>query len=329
MFNALFLEDTGGVPEASVRWINASQLPKGDVLVSVLYSSLNYKDGLAVTGKGKIIRGAYPFIPGIDLAGVVEESDSAAYKCGDVVIGTGWGLGERHWGGYAQKQRVRAEWLLPMPEGLSPLEAMMFGTAGLTAMLACMSLESHGITPARGDILVTGASGGVGSIAIAILAALGYQVAASTGTQNAHDWLRSLGAAHIIHRSELSETKSRPLESERWAGAVDAVGGSTLASILSSLCRHGCVAVCGNAGGHELQTTVFPFILRGVSMIGIDSNTCPVPLRREAWSRLGRITPHDVLQERLEVISLKQVQEMSRKIVSGDIQGRIVVDVNA
>ncbi len=330
MFNALVLDRAADTLTASVRALDDDALPEGDVLVAVLYSSLNYKDALAVTGKGKIIRGAFPFVPGIDLVGRVEASTASAFAPGDRVILTGGGLGERTWGGYSQRQRVGAEWLVSLPQAMTPLRAMEMGTAGFTAMLAVMALEEHGITPDRGDVVVTGASGGVGSIAVALLARLGYTVVASTGSEDAHGYLRDLGATRIVHRDELGQGPARPLDSARWSGAVDTVGGETLAAVLSTLGRHGCVAACGNAGGHHLNTTVFPFILRGVNLLGIDSNTAPLPRRRQAWKRLALDLPKPAADLILSgIIHLDQVPAMSEEILKGGVRGRIVVDVNS
>ncbi|MFQ5570528.1 MAG: MDR family oxidoreductase [Rhodothermales bacterium] len=329
MFRALFLDRADEVLTAEVRMIGESELPEGEVLVSVLYSSLNYKDALAVTGKGKIIRGKYPFIPGIDLVGKVEASESPDFKKGDLVIQTGGGLGEDTWGGYSQVQRVSSKWLVPLPEWMSPLRAMEMGTAGFTAMLAVMALEAHGITPDRGEIVVTGASGGVGSVAVALLAHQGYTVVASSGSEDAYEYLRGLGAARIIHRDELGRGPKRPLESARWAGAVDTVGGDTLASVVSTLGWHGCVAACGNAGGHHLNTTVLPFILRGVNLLGIDSNTATPEQRRAAWKRLVWDLPKPEKDQILAgVIHLDQVPAMCEEVLKGHVRGRIVVDVN-
>ena len=328
-FQALVLDESEEGTTVSIRQLKPSQLPEGDVLLRVLYSSLNYKDGLAITGRGKIIRGDYPFVPGIDLVGEVAQSNASAFAPGDLVIGTGWGLGEQHWGGYSQWQRVQSEWLVPLPEGLSAEEAMIIGTAGLTAMLAVMALETHGVRPNNGEVVVTGASGGVGSMAIAILGQLGYRVMASTGKEEAHEYLTELGARRIIARSELGQGPKRPLDSARWAGAIDTVGGSTLASILSTLDRHASVASCGLAGSHELHTTVFPFILRGVNLLGIDSNTCPNDVRRKAWQRLADELPKALLARTGQQIALADVPSKSLEIVEGHVQGRIVVDVNA
>lgn len=322
------MDSRDGKIESTIRELAREALPEGDVLVRVLYSSLNYKDALAVTGKGKVIRGSYPFVPGIDLAGVVEESEAPAWTAGRSVIGTGWGLGENHWGGYSQMQRVSSEWLVPLPDGLDAREAMVIGTAGLTAMLSVMALERHGAAPDRGTYLVTGASGGVGSMAVALLAALGYRVAASTGSRDAHSYLRELGADDIVERDELAAGPKRPMDSARWVGAVDTVGGTTLAAVLSAIERHGSVAACGLAGGPDLHTTVFPFILRGVNLLGIDSNTCPNDVRRQAWERLSRELPKPALVRMGQTIRLAEVPDMSRRLLDNEIRGRIVVDVN-
>ena len=326
-FQALVLDKTDGGVTADVRELDETQLPEGDVLVQVACSSLNYKDGLAVTGKGKVVRGGYPFVPGIDLVGTVETSESEDYAPGDRVIVTGWGIGEDHWGGYAQKARVRAEWLVPLPEGMAPKEAMAMGTAGLTAMLSAMALEGADVRPGEGEVVVTGASGGVGSIAVALLSGLGYDVVASTGSEAAHDYLKKLGATRIIGRDELGEGPRRPLDTARWAGGVDTVGGATLAALLSQTARHGAVAACGLAGGSELNTTVFPFILRGVGLLGIDSNTCPSDVRREAWGRLARDLPEEALDAITQTVPLTDVPAMSERILKGDVRGRVVVAV--
>ncbi len=328
MSRVLLLNRRDGDVEASVCEMDESRLPEGDVLLDVLYSGLNYKDALAITGRGKIVRGAWPFVPGIDLAGKVRASDSEAYKPGDLVIGTGWGLGESHWGGYAGLQRVDAAKLLPLPEGMSLEKAMLAGTAGLTAMLAVMELEAHGVEAGKGEVLVTGASGGVGSFAVGLLHEAGYRVAASTGSPDAHDWLGRLGADRILEREALAAGAARPLDSGEWAGAVDVVGGKTLEALLSRLKRHGTAVACGLAGGHALHTTVFPFILRGVRLIGVDTNTCPVPVRRKAWARLARWMT-DELAERLlaDTIGLDDLPLYSERLLSGEIRGRLLVDV--
>lgn len=328
MPRALLLSRNEDRIEAAVTDLAETQLPEGDVEVEVLYSSLNYKDGLAVTGKGKIVRAPYPFVPGIDLVGRVRASEADSFADGDLVIATGWGLGESHWGGYAEVQRVRSSSLVPLPEGLSPRAAMVAGTAGLTAMLSVLELEARGVAPGSGEVLVTGASGGVGSLAVALLSAEGYDVAAATGSGEAHDYLRRLGAERIVPRTELAGGSSRPLESAKWAGAVDVVGGRTLEAILSRLDRHGAVAVCGLTGGHELRTTVYPFILRGISMLGIDSNTCPNDVRRHAWARLANSLTGTVVREiEADVIGLDDVVDFSERILSGSIRGRVVVDL--
>lgn len=330
MPKALILDRTNDAVAASVHDLEEERLPQGDVLVDVLFSSLNYKDALAVTGKGKIIRGSYPFVPGIDLVGRVRSTDTDGFRPGDLVIGTGWGLGESHWGGYSERQRVDGSWLLPLPEGMSPETAMTAGTAGLTAMLSVMDLESRGITPGRGRVLVTGASGGVGSIAVALLAAGGYEVEASTGSDDAHEYLLRLGADRIIDRAELASGAGRPLETARWAGAVDVVGGATLDAVLSRLERHGAVAVCGLAGGAELHSTVYPFILRGVSLLGIDSNMCQVNVRRRAWTRLASSMTDELVGEIwTATIRLDEIPDYSARLLSGRTRGRVVVDVNA
>ncbi len=328
MSRVLLLNRRDGDVEASVCEMDESRLPEGDVLLDVRYSGLNYKDALAITGRGKIIRGAWPFVPGIDLAGKVRASDSEAYKPGDLVIGTGWGLGESHWGGYAEAQRVDAAKLLPLPEGMSLEKAMLAGTAGLTAMLAVMELEAHGVGARKGEVLVTGASGGVGSFTVGLLHEAGYRVAASTGSPDAQDWLERLGADRIVEREALAAGAARPLDSAEWLGAVDVVGGKTLEALLSRLKRHGIAVACGLAGGHALHTTVFPFILRGVRLIGVDTNTCPVPVRRQAWARLARWMTDDLAERLLaDTIGLDDLPSYSQRLLSGAIRGRLLVDV--
>jgi acrylyl-CoA reductase (NADPH) len=312
---------------SSIREMEQDTLPEGQVLVEVAYSSLNYKDGLAVTGRGKVIR-RYPLAPGIDLAGTVVESDSGDFQAGDEVLATGWGLGEVHWGGYAQLARLPAGWLTPLPAGLSLKQAMAIGTAGFTAMLAVSSLERHGLQPDQGDVAVTGATGGVSSLAVALLARLGYQIVASTGKAEAHDYLRNLGASKIIGRAELAEPPTRPLESGRWAGAIDVVGGSTLTSLLAALKPEASVAACGLAGGSELQTTVFPFILRGVNLLGINSGAVSAEKRVDLWARLAHDLSPDLLDGLTQVIPLAEVPAFADKIIDGQIRGRVVVDVN-
>ena len=326
---ALLLHREGDSIQPRLEEVDDAQLPEGDVLIDVAYSSLNYKDGLAVTNKGKIIRGDYPFVPGIDLAGTVAASESPLFAEGDAVILTGWGTGEDRWGGFATRARARAEHLVRLPDGLSLKDAMLIGTAGFTAMLSVLALEEMGVKPEAGPVVVTGASGGVGSTAIALLAREGYTVAASTGTASAHDYLKKLGASEIVDRAELAEPPTAPMGGGRWAGAVDSVGGTTLASILATTKRHGCVAACGLAGGHALQTTVFPFILRGVVLYGIDSNTAPHAKREAAWARLAEAVNEGAFKEVETVIGLSEVIKYSEKITRGETRGRVIVDVNA
>ncbi|HJU05398.1 MAG TPA: MDR family oxidoreductase [Nitrospiraceae bacterium] len=326
-FKALVLEQKDGDVHYFFRILPMSALPDGEVLVSVTYSSLNYKDALAVTGQGKIIS-RYPMVPGIDLAGTVEESASAEFKPGDQVLLTGWGIGERHWGGYAQAARVKAEWLLHLPQGLSLKEVMGIGTAGLTAMLSVMELETRGLKPGGREMVVTGAAGGVGGMAVAILANLGYRVVASTGRSETRDYLKQLGASEIIDRQTLSRSAEKALESERWAGAVDTVGGATLATLLRTLAHGAAVAACGLASGSDLSTTVFPFILRGVGLIGIASSTSPQERRREAWTRLAHDLPREALDRMIRVAPLADVPSLSREILHGKIRGRVVIDPN-
>ena len=292
MFDALMVnkdEDTGKT-HAEVTQIDLDRLPEGDVTVAVEYSTVNYKDGLCIGPGGGLVR-KYPHIPGIDFAGTVEASDDDRYKPGDKVVLTGWRVGEAHWGGYAQKARVKADWLVPLPEGLDTRQAMAVGTAGFTAMLAVMALEDHGLVPGNGPVLVTGAAGGVGSVAVAILAALGHEVAGVTGRPDTADYLKSLGATQIVAREELNETVKRPLESETWAGCIDAVGGEMLARVLGQMKYGGSVAAVGLAGGAGLPATVIPFLLRGVNLLGIDSVMQPYDNRLRAWQRIGKDLP--------------------------------------
>lgn len=330
-FQAFLLDerDDGDGLQGSVRSVSPDELPEADTTLQVLYSSINYKDALAVTDAAPIIRGDTPIAPGIDLVGRVEHTDSDRFQVGELVIGTGWGLGENVWGGYTEVTHVDSEKLVSLPDGLSGLHAMAIGTAGFTAMLAVMALEEHDVIPGAGEVLVTGASGGAGSMAVAILANLGFDVVASTGSEDAHDYLRELGASRIIHRDELSGGPKRPMESGKWAGAIDAVGGDTLATIIAQLERHGSVASFGNAGGHELHTTVFPFILRGVNLLGIDSNTCPTPRRIVAWERLsGILSPEQIDHMVNSVVRLGGIQKAAEKIMEGGIRGRVVVRVS-
>jgi acrylyl-CoA reductase (NADPH) len=300
-------------------------LMDGDVTVGVEYSTVNYKDGLAVTGKAPVVR-RFPMIAGVDFSGTVEASSHAAWKPGDKVIANGWGLGETHLGAYAQKAKVKGDWLVRLPAGMSARDAMAIGTAGYTAMLSVMALERAGITPARGPVIVTGAAGGVGSVAVAILAKLGYAVTASTGRPAEADYLKGLGASEVIDRKELS-APARPLNKERWAGGIDAVGSTTLANVLSMTRYGGAVAACGLAGGMDLPTSVAPFILRGVSLLGIDSVMCPLPLRQEAWRRLDADLARDKIAAMTTEIGLADVIAAGARIVEGQVRGRIVVKI--
>jgi acrylyl-CoA reductase (NADPH) len=297
----------------------------GDVTVKVEWSTINYKDGLALTGKAPVVR-RFPMIPGIDLAGTVEASNNPAWKPGDRVILDGFGLGETHLGAYAEKARVKGEWLVPLPSGMSGREAMAIGTAGYTAMLCVMALEHHGLTPDRGAVVVTGAAGGVGSVAIAVLAKLGYRVIASTGRPQEGAYLRDLGAAEVIERSELTG-QPRPLGKERWAAGIDTVGSTTLANMLSMTAYGGGVAACGLAGGMDLPTSVAPFILRGVSLLGIDSVMCPLKTRREAWNRLASDLDRGKLAAMISEVGLGQAPDFGSAILEGRVRGRIVVKI--
>lgn len=312
---------------ARFEQLTASDLPEGDVTVDVQYSSLNYKDGLAVTGTGGIVR-RFPLVCGIDLAGTVAASDSPEFTPGDEVVVTGWGLSETHPGGYAERQRLRSEWLVRKPEGLTQQQTMAIGTAGLTAMLCVQALEEAGLTSdLDGEVLVTGAAGGVGSIAVALLARLGYRVTASTGRRQTHDYLDRLGATAFLDRNELAEGSERPLDRQRWLGAVDTVGGTTLAGVLKQTAYRGSVAACGLAGGTDLPTTVMPFILRGANLLGIDSVQCPVAVREKAWQRLSTDLPLDKLAESTTVHPLDDVPRLATEILAGRTRGRVAIDV--
>ncbi|PYT14489.1 MAG: oxidoreductase [Acidobacteria bacterium] len=327
-FKALLATQEEGKFAASIQQIPRDSLPSGGVLVRVVYSSLNYKDGLAVMGKPGVIR-KYPMVPGVDFAGIVEESDSAAFRPGDKVVVTGSGTSEVFWGGYAQFARLNAEYIVPLPPGLTLVQAMGVGTAGFTAMQSVMALEDHGLKPGGREVLVTGATGGVGSVAVAILARLGYKVVASTGRAELQGYLRSLGAGEILDRAALAAPSKKPLETERWAAAIDSVGGDTLAGLLRSVALAGSVASCGLAGGPTLNTTVFPFILRGVNLLGIDSARVPNARRREIWARVTRDLPLDLLDSMIRVAPLEEVFALGEQILAGKIRGRTVIDVNA
>ncbi len=327
MFKALVLKEAGGKVSAAIQELDDSRLPAGDVTVAVEHSTLNYKDGLVLGGLGRLVR-TYPHVPGVDFAGTVAASDNPAWKQGDKVILTGWRVGEAHWGGYAQKARVKGDWLVKLPAGITTKQAMAIGTAGFTSMLAVMALEAHGVAPGAGDVLVTGAAGGVGSVATAILAKLGHRVVASTGRAETHGYLRDLGAAEIIDRATIATPSGKPLDSERWAGCVDAVGGSTLAAILPQIRYRGSVAACGLAGGTKLETTVIPFLLRGVNLLGIDSVMCPKEVRQDAWRRLASDLPLGKLDAMIRMATLAELPALGPQIIAGKIQGRVVVDVN-
>lgn len=326
-FKALVLEEADGKVAPSIQTLDDAALPEGDVTVAVKYSTLNYKDGMIVRGIGKLVR-KYPHVPGIDFSGVVEQSASAKFKPGDEVVLTGNRVGEIHWGGFAAKARVKADWLVPLPKGLSLKQAMALGTAGFTAMLAVMALEEHGLKPGgEGEVLVTGAAGGVGSVAVALLSRLGHRVAAGTGRAETHGYLKSLGAATIVERAELATPPKGPLGSERWACAIDNVGGEQLGNVLASLCYWGSCAAVGNAGGIKFSSTVIPFLLRGINLLGIDSNTCPMARREKAWARLAKDMPLDKLDAMTGTVGLGAVPDLAGKILQGQVRGRTVVDL--
>ncbi|WP_428771908.1 MDR family oxidoreductase [Vibrio sp.] len=324
MFDALLLKLEDKRTQADIQQIDESQLPEGDVLVAVDYTSLNYKDGLAITGKGKIIRN-FPMVPGIDLAGTVISSDDERYQAGDHVVLTGWGVGENHWGGMAQKARLRADWLVPLPKGLSSKQAMMVGTAGFTAMLCVQALLDGGVTPQSGPVLVTGASGGVGSVAVTLLSQLGFQVSAVTGrVEQNGPLLKQLGASEIIDRCEF-EAPARPLEKQLWAGAIDTVGSKVLAKVLAQMDYNSTVAACGLAGGFDLPTTVMPFILRNVRLQGVDSVMCPTEKRVQAWEKLVELLPVSYFEQACTEISLHDAPKYAEDITNGQVTGRVVI----
>lgn len=321
---ALLLEKDDAGLRTSVRDLSEDLLPEGEVTVAVRHSTLNYKDGLALGGLGGIVR-TYPHVPGVDFSGVVETSSDPRWMPGDEVILTGWRVGETRWGGYAERARVRADWLVRVPSGLSMRQAMAVGTAGLTAMLAVQALEAHGL--GDGPILVTGAAGGVGSIAVALLAAAGHEVAAVTGRPETEAYLRDLGVSRIVPRSDLAETVPKPLESETWAGCVDAVGGAMLARVLGQMRRRASVAAVGNAGGVQVPASIIPFILRGVNLLGIDSVMAPLPEREAAWTRIASDLPLDRLDAMTQSATLDDLPELGRAILNGEVRGRVVVDL--
>ncbi|WP_373353589.1 MDR family oxidoreductase [Pseudoroseicyclus sp. CXY001] len=327
MFKALLVEKTDSGTSASVQELDESRLPEGDVTVAVEHSTLNYKDGLCIGPGGGLVR-TYPHVPGIDFAGTVEASDDARFAPGDKVILTGWGVGERHWGGYAQKARVSADWLVPLPEGMTTRQAMALGTAGFTAMMAIRALEAQGLTQGELPVLVTGASGGVGSVAVALLSRAGHKVAAVTGRPEQEGYLRSLGATEIVAREELAEVTRKPLEHERWAAAVDNVGGAMLARLLGQVVAGGSVAAIGLAGGAEVPMKVTPFLLRGINLLGINSVYVPVDERRAIWARLAADMDMALLEEISVSATLADLPRLGAEILKGQVRGRVVVDVN-
>ena len=326
MFKAILIEKNDDVYQSSLTEIQDTQLPEGDVTVRVAFSTLNYKDGLAITGRSPVVR-QFPMVPGIDLAGTVETSNHPRYKAGDKVLLNGWSVGEKYWGGLSQKARLNGDWLIPIPESMTERQAMAIGTAGYTAMLCLIALERHGLTPESGEVLVTGANGGVGSFAIALLANKGYSVTASTGRLEEADYLKSLGATTIIDRAELS-SPGRALGKEKWAAAIDSVGSHTLANVCATTCEDGVVATCGLAQGMDFPATVAPFILRGVSLLGINSVTRPYAERMEAWTRLSTSLDMTQLDAITREIGLSDVITAASELLDGKVRGRIVVDVN-
>jgi len=327
MFKAIVISKSGDAQQCAVRDAETTELPEGDVTLKVDYSTVNYKDGLAITGKAPVVR-KFPMVPGIDGAGTVTASSHAQFKAGDHVILNGWGVGESHWGCLAQEARLKGDWLITRPAQFTARQAMAIGTAGYTAMLCVLALEQHGVKPGDGEVLVTGAAGGVGSVAIALLAKLGYRVVASTGRQNEAEYLKSLGAAEIIDRATLA-APGKPLAKERWAGAVDTVGSHTLANICASMRYRGAVAACGLAGGMDFPSSVAPFILRGVTLAGLDSVMAPRALRIEAWNRLARDLDPARLDAITREIALAEAIPAAAEILAGKIRGRLVVNVNA
>lgn len=327
MFKGIVIEKDAQGYRASVGEIDESRLPAGDVTVRIEYSTLNYKDGLAITGKGPVVR-SFPMVPGIDFAGVVEQSDHAEFKAGDRVVLNGWGVGETHWGGLAQRARVKGDWLIPLPQRFSAKQVMAIGTAGYTAMLCVMALEWHGLKPGQGPVLVTGANGGVGSFAVALLANLGYQVVASTGRPNESEYLRRLGASDVIDRKEFSEP-GKPLQKERWIAAVDSVGSHTLANVCAQVRYSGAVAACGMAQGLDFPASVAPFILRGVTLLGVDSVMRPKPDRLAAWERLARDLHGPILEDIADEIPLGQAIDAAGRLMRGEVRGRLIVNPNA
>jgi acrylyl-CoA reductase (NADPH) len=326
MFKGILIEKDDAGYHAQLKDIDEAVLHDGDVTIDVAYSTLNYKDALAITGKGPVVR-RFPMIPGIDLVGTVEHSDSADYKVGDTVVHTGWGVGEVHPGGLAEKARLKSEWLVPLPDAFSPTQAMAIGTAGFTAMLCVMALERHGVTPDKGEVLVTGAAGGVGSVAVSLLAKLGYTVVGVSGRPEEFDYIKGLGASEVLERSEFT-SPAKPIAKERWAGAVDVVGSHTLANICSTMKYRGAVAACGLAGGMDFPSSVAPFILRGVTLAGVDSVMCPRAERLEAWQRLARDLDASKLEMLSHEIGLSEAIAVAGELLEGKVRGRVLVDIS-
>jgi acrylyl-CoA reductase (NADPH) len=327
-FRALVLNQADGDVRAAVQELDEASLPDGDVTLSVEWSSLNYKDGMILLGQGRLVRD-YPHVPGVDLAGTVEASASDRFSPGDRVVLTGWRVGEIWWGGFAERARVKSEWLVRLPDGLSTRTAMGLGTAGFTSMMAVAALEDHGLAPSDRPVLVTGAAGGVGSVAVHLLARLGHHVVAATGRPEHHEWLGALGAREFVARDELASLPARPLLSERWAGCVDPVGGDTLAHVLAEMSYGSSVAACGLAGGNQLNTTVVPFLLRAVNLLGIDSVACPTPRREQLWRRLAEVVDGGALEELITEATLDELPRLAPDILAGRIRGRVVVRTRA
>lgn len=329
-FQALVLDqDADAKVSGSFQTLDNAKLPDADTTISVKYSSLNYKDGMIMNGLGKLVRD-YPHVPGVDFVGVVEECTSGAFQPGDEVICTGWRVGEVWWGGFATRARVKSEWLVAVPKGLSMVQTMSIGTAGLTAMMSLMALEEHGLTPDReGEVLVTGAAGGVGSVCVALLANLGYRVAAGTGRESTHAYLTELGATTLVSREELEQAPRGPLSKARWSGAIDNVGGKILGNLLAALNSNASCAAVGNVAGFTFEASVLPFLLRGVNLLGIDSVNCPTDRRVVAWNRLAKQLPLDKLDPMIEIHPLKDVLKLGGEILKGQVRGRAVIDVNA
>ncbi len=327
MFKAILIEKDDQGYRAGLTELDDSALPEGDVTVRVAYSTLNYKDGLAITGRSPVVR-KFPMVPGVDLVGTVEHSSHPDYQVGDAVVLNGWGVGETHWGGLAQRARLKGDWLVPLPAAFTPWQAMAIATAGYTAMLCVMALERHGVTPAQGEVVVTGAAGGVGSFAVSLLAKLGYSVAAVTGRPQEADYLKGLGATTVLDRAEFT-APGKPLAKERWAGAVDTVGSHTLANVCAQMKYRGTVAACGLAGGMDFPSTVAPFILRGVTLAGVDSVMCPRPDRLQAWQRLATDLEVSHLDAITRTIGLAEALDVAPQLLAGQVRGRVVVDVNA